>query len=861
MDEFSVNSENGLTSTQVKSQLLAYGPNFLASKKKETIVDIFLSQFKSPLIYILMIAAVLVLFLGDVVDALVIIVVICINSVVGTIQEGRARNSLERLKLLTRHKALVKRDGCESIVAAEELVPGDILVLHAGDRVTADARIIVAESLTVDESSLTGEAYPIAKSTGAIAKENLVIGDQKNMVFSGCGVVSGFAQAVVVATGFESSLGRISKEIAEGSNVPLPLAQKINSLSRLITFAVFGISIFLLAVGLIRGFSPREIFGVIIGLAVSVVPEGLPVAVTIVLAGGVWRMAKKRAIVRQMAAVEAMGNANLLLVDKTGTLTTGKMVISEVFFERQKLKIEGDGYAPKGKVEYPQGSRDKFLELMELCYLSTNADVFHDARNLWKASGDPTEASIAVVCRKYGLVREKLEKKYKREFVRPFDAKKRFIESVFSKDKKSFHVFIGAPDYLSRGLKVNHGFLNEYHLLAKGGLRVVGVAVFNDRKKLVSSALFAIDEELRSDAKAAISEAKLAGLRVVMLTGDFPETARAIAKKVGLITTDAEDVVIAGSELDHISEEELSRLTQKVSVFARITSGHKLIIAKHFQKGGHIVAMTGDGVNDAPALQSADLGIGLGSGTQVAKDSSDIVLVDDSFATIIDAIAEGRGIYMSLKRVVLYLLSTSLGEVLFISSAIILGLPMPLIAVQIIWLNFVTDGFLVVALAQQVPKEGMLTKEEVGTGLVDTESKIRILTMGASMLVASMFVYLVFLESNSKIYAGTMALLVLSITQWYNALNVKSRTLSIFRKPVNNNFLLAALACVFVLSILAVNTPLGNKLLHTVPVAFGDWLVAFGVSGLIILVEEVRKMFTRRTSREENAARVNLRTV
>src|SRR3989344_5912372 len=846
--EFEVDYLKGLTEQKTEEKRKEFGANILASKKKESTISIFIKQFRSPLIYILIFAASLVILLGQKTDALVIIAVIAMNAIIGTIQEGKARNSLERLRNLTKHKALVRRDSQELLISSEEIVPGDILVLHEGYRVSADSRIIKSEGLTVDEAILTGEAYPVPKIPDVINKENLVIGDQRNMLLSGTKISSGYGEAVVVAIGLDSELGRISKDLLETSSLPLPLEKKVSRLSHQIAIAVGVIAGVVFVSGLLRGIPTREIFGVVVGLSVSIIPEGLPVVVTVVLAKGVWRMAKAKAIVRQMAAVEAMGSADTLLVDKTGTITTGSMLIKQAFFDGERLTVQGSGYIPEGDIKGDNPvSKEKLKKLLKLTYLSLKADVVKEDGD-WKPIGDPTEAAIAVLCRKAGLSKMQLQREYKTIAARPFDSKKRYLEATFAKGKETWNVFVGAPDFLSKSLKIDHNLIQEYHKLTDLCLRVVGVAMFGPgNKELFAFALFAIDEEIRPNVDKSIEEAKKAGFRVAMMTGDFPATGKSIAQEVGIFQKG--DKVLSGEDIEKMSETELAELIDKVSVFARITPLHKLKIVNAFKKKGHVVAMTGDGVNDGPALQAANLGIGLGSGTQVAKDASDIVLVDNNFSTITAAIAEGRGIYLTLKKVILYLFSTSFGEVLVISAAILLGLPLPLVAVQIIWLNFVTDGFLDISLAQDPPEDNLLSQKVGIKNLIDNLMLGRIFLMGFAMLVATLPIFYFYTTHSSLTYARSMALLTLSIIQWFNALNIRSREQSLFKMPLTNNwFLIGAFIIVFSLQLFAIHTPLGNKLLHTTPLALNDWLIAALASSLIIIFEELRKIFARQKS-------------
>lgn len=848
LEELNVKLENGLSQIEAHDKLQTFGPNVLASGKKETLFDIFIRQFKSPLIYILIFAAALTLLLKQSIDSLVILSVITINAIVGTIQEGKARNSLERLKSLTVPKAQVRRNGQETIISSDDVVPGDILILREGSKVPADARIINAQGFKVDESVLTGEASVVSKSSDAIRKQDLIVGDQKNMVFAGTNVVAGYAEAIVIATGFDSELGKISKSLLETSSVPLPLAQKILKLTHQVSLAVFLIAASIFLIGIIQGIQFKEIIAAVIGLSVSIVPEGLPVAVTVVLAKGVWRMAKSHAIVRHMVAVEAMGNADILMVDKTGTITTGNMLARGIFYNDQYFQVSGQGYNPEGEITRKSFQKlPKNLEkFLGFCYLSLKADVIKDEKEGWKPVGDPTEVALAVLCRKAGLSKEKLSKSYETILAQPFDSKKRYIEASFKKSQEKWQVFVGAPEFLSRDLRINHNISNKYQELARLGQRVIGAVVFGPSKnKLFAHALFVIDEEIRESVKDSIAESQKAGFKVIMITGDFAETAKAIAQKVGIFHKD--DEVLTGVDIESLSHEELADHLDKVSVFARITPNHKLKIVNIFKKNGHVVAMTGDGVNDGPALQAADLGIGFGSGTQVAKDASDIVLIDNNFSTIVKAISEGRAIYLTLKKVILYLFSTSLGEVLVIGGSLLLGLPLPLVAVQIIWLNFVTDGFLVVALAQDPPEKGLLSQSEVkSSSLLDSSMIRRSLLMGTSMFVATLPFFYAF-ESTSLTYSRTVALLILSITQWFNALNIRSEYHSIFKTPLTNNwYLISAIFIVVSLQYFAIQTPFGNNLLHTTPLSLAEWLLAITVSSLIIVIEEIRKYFARK---------------
>jgi len=844
LEKFQENPEIGLTPAQVGINRKNFGLNVLASKKKETNFEIFIRQFQSPLIYILLSAGILILLFGEKTDATTVFLVVTINAIIGTFQEGKARNSLEKLKKLTQQKALVRRNGEEQLLSVEEVVPGDILILREGDKVCADARIISALSLKSNESILTGEVYSVEKYADDINKNEVGLGDQRNMLFSGTSITSGFGEAIVVATGLSSELGKISKELLETSNIPLPLVNKINELTRFIGFSVFFIGTSIFFLGLFQGIPLNEIFIAVIGLSVSIIPEGLPVVVTIVLASGVWRMAQAKAVVRQMAAVEAMGGVDILMVDKTGTITTGQMIIKQVLLGEEKISVTGSGYDPSGEILVKTNAeRKKLTEILSLTYLALKADILKD-KDQWKPVGDATESSVAVLCRKAGLSKTQLETEYETVSITPFDSKKRYLEGTFKRDNETWNVYVGAPEFLSRDLKIDHHLNSEYQQLAREGLRVVGVAVFGPSKKLFDFCLLAIEEEIRSQVSESVAIAQKIGIRVVMLTGDYPETAKAIARTAGIYEDG--QLIIDGEELNNLTDGEIREKLNSVSVFARITPSHKLRIVNIFKNMGHIVAMTGDGVNDGPALQAANLGIGLGTGTQVAQDASDIVLIDDNFSTIVNAVSEGRAIYLTLKKVISYLLSTSAGEALVIGVALLVGMPLPVVAVQIIWLNFVTDGFLDISIAQDLPEKNVFLSTRHGNNLIDGLMIRRTILVGVSMLVATLPIFYYSLQHLSITESRSVALLILSLTQWFNALNVRSISKSVFRTPLNNKFLLVALIIVFILQIFALQTGLGNELLHTTPLSLSQWLLAVAVSSIVIVTEEIRKFFVRR---------------
>ena len=866
---------SGLSQAEAGRRLKKYGQNKLPEAKMDSLAVIFFRQFKSPLIYILFAASLVVFAMGETIDGSIILAVLLFNAIVGTIQEGKAQNTLLELKKYVETKATVIREGKELILSDGEVVPGDIIILQEGEKVPADARIIAAANLKIDEAALTGESEPAHKIVETQARYDLPIAEQKNMAFKGTHIVAGNGRAIVVATGLETAIGKISKAIA-AIDTEIPLKTNIRDLSRLIVITVISICALLFLLGLVSGKSVKEMFTTVVSLAVSIIPEGLPIVMTLVLATGVWRMSKRNALVKKLQAVEALGQASVIAVDKTGTITKNELVIQKVYVDGKFFEVGGVGYEAKGKIRLNGSVIDsvnhpELLLAGKIAALCANARVlFSEEEKVWRVSGDPTEAAMFVLAKKLGFHKDDLERESPLVGEIPFDYKLKYHATLHRLDGQKLLTIVGAPEViLSLAQKVWRGG-KSYHLLneekqglesiflsmSQEGLRVVALAETREAPEILTAekiksltfvGFFGMKDALRPEVSQAMQKAEAAGIRVVMITGDHKVTAQAIAKDAGIYQDG--DTILTGFDIDALSDAELAEKLTGTSVFARVTPEHKLRIIKAYQARGEIVAMTGDGVNDAPSLVAADLGVAMGKiGTEVAKEASDIVLLDDNFGSIISAVEEGRSIYKTIKKVILYLFSTSAGEALTITGALFLGYPLPLLAAQIIWLNLVTDGFLDVALAMEPKEEGLLNGnfERPKKYLVDKLMAQRMFIMAVPMMIGTLFLFRGYFE-NDLAKAWTISLTTLAVFQWFNVWNCRHESKSIFQlNPLANKFLVGATAIIVFLQMLAIYNPVMQKILRTTELSLAEWLMIVPIAASIILVEEIRKFFYRR---------------
>jgi len=869
--------ESGLNSEDVRKRLSEFGPNTLPESRAPGIFSIFFSQFLSPLIYILITAAIIVFFIGETIDAIIIFFVLIFNAFIGTIQEGKAQRTLAALQKFVETSATVLRDGKITILSDREIVPGDIIILQEGDKIPADAHIISENSLTVNEASLTGESSPILKTTENTIYDQKLIYNKKNIVFKGTNVVSGNGEAIVIATGLNTEIGKISKKITT-IDTEIPLKKNIRSLSQMIVISVFIIGIILMTFGLMAGESLRQMFATVVSLAVSIIPEGLPIVMTLVLASGVWRMTKRNVLVKKLQAVEALGQAKIIAVDKTGTLTKNEMVLEKVYIDKKTFDIEGHGYEQDGRILL-DGNSIEPLDYPELVlagrvasFCSNAHAVYVKEKDIWKVSGDPTEAALEIFAKKVGF--KDGEQKSLKIFELPFDYITKYHATIHQFENKNFLTVVGAPEKIlascdriwraKKSEKLSSEERDELELIfsnmSNQGFRVIAFAINLDSEAIVTSdnlpplifgGFFGMRDPLREEVKTSVQEAKNAGIRIVMITGDHKNTAFAIAKDAGIVEKNND--IITGEDLEKLSDDELLKRFETCNVFARVTPEHKLRIIELFRKRGEIVAMTGDGVNDAPSLAAADLGVAMGKiGTEVAKEASDLILLDDNFKNIISAVEEGRSIYKTIKKVILYLFSTSIGEVLTISGAIFLGFPLPILPAQIIWLNFVTDGFLDVSLAMEPQEKNLLDKhfKKPTKYILDSLAVKRMIFMGVIISLGTLFIFTQFLDSGLE-KALTISLTTLAVFQWFNAWNCKSENKSVFSiNPFKNIFLIGSTIIVIGLQLLAIYLPFMQRFLHTVPLTISEWIYIILVGSTILIFEEIRKLLvnTKRNS-------------
>lgn len=866
--------EYGLTEKEASDRLEKYGFNKLPEGKFDSYITIFFRQFKSPLIYILLVACLAVFLLGEKIDSLIILMVLLFNAIVGAFQEGKAKNALIALKRFVETKTTVLRNNKEIIIPDKEVVVGDIIILQEGEKVPADARVIFSSGLKIDESSMTGESNPISKIEDLLSKEQLPPADQKNMVFKGTNVVAGNGKVLVVATGIETVIGKIAKQIAL-IDTEIPLKKNIRDLSWIIIGAVFFICSFLFVFGLYTGKPIKEMLVVVVSLAVSIIPEGLPIVITLVLANGVWRMSKQNVLIKKLQAVEALGQARIIAVDKTGTLTKNELIVRKVFVDGEIFNVTGLGYEPKGEIFLENKLVDPLnyqglISLGQASIFSADARVmFSEEDQQWKVSGDPTDASMIIFAKKLGFHKETIEQEAIKILEIPFDYRLKYHAVLRDFSGKKILTVAGAPEVvLEFSTRIWHkgkNFIfskekkeeieNVLKSISSEGLRVIALAHidgFTDElkpekiKELSFLGFLAIKDTLRPEAIESVEIAKKAGIKVIMITGDHRITAEALAKEVGIFKEG--DIVITGSEIDNLSSSELAEKLDRVSVFSRVDPEHKLQIIEAFKKRGDIIAMTGDGVNDAPSLVAADLGVAMGKiGTEVAKEASDIILLDDNFGGIVSAVEEGRSIYKTIKKVILYLFSTSLGEVFVIGGAIFFGFPLPLAAAQIIWLNFVTDGFLDVSLAMDPKEKGLLNSkfEKSKKYLIDKLMLWRMFLMASVMTISTLVVFRQYIDTDLD-KARTVVLTLLAALQWFNAWNCRSEKESVFSSNIfSNKFLLSATLLVVTLQMFIIYNPFMQSIFKTTALSGVEWLLIVIIASSILWVEEIRKLFVK----------------
>jgi Ca2+-transporting ATPase len=868
---------DGLSAEEAAVRLSDYGPNALPETKKRSLVRLFFSQFQSPLIYILFVAALLAMFLGKHGDALVILAVVVVNALIGSIQEGRAERSMAALKRFAMIRVRVIRGGDELEITAQELVPGDVLILSAGDAVGADARLIEVAGLEAGEAALTGESLPVAKQVEPLPDETL-LADRANMLYSGTNVTAGRGRAVVVATGLATEIGKIARMTASAEEPATPLELRIAQFGRYLVAAALIMFVIVLGLGLMRGLPFVDIFMVAISQMVSMVPEGLPVAMTIALAVGMQRMAGRGAIVRRLAAVETLGSTSVICTDKTGTLTRNEMTVTEIrLSDGRVIEVTGVGYSPQGGLlenGQPVDQDEVLQALLEAIALCNDARLVapdsEDSR--WRPLGDPTEAALLTLAKKGGISLQGLEKDWARWGEIPFDSTAKMMVTGHVHVEGHRRVMIkGAPEAVlslcdtdQSSSPLVQDMMSVADALADRALRVLAVAEVKDaelddaqgfdqfRGKAVLLGLVAQMDPPRTEVKDAVTACQDAGIRPVMVTGDHKATGLAIARDLGIAGEG--DRALDGHELERMPEQDLRDELDHIAVFARVYPAQKLRIVEAFQSRGNVVAMTGDGVNDAPALARADIGVSMGiTGTEVAKQASKIIITDDNFATIVHAVEEGRLVYRNLKKVILYLFATSMAEIAVLMGALLLGYPLPLAAVQILWINIVTEGTVTVNLIMDPPEGDEMKRRPMSLAepLLTRSLLKRVLLMTPTMAFST-FGYFIWRLSTDIPFeqVQTETFTVLAACQWFNVLNCQSDRQSVFGKRLfRNKWLIGGLTLGVLLQFAVIYSEPMNKLFHTVPLPPADFLPIIAAASLVLWLEEARKLIVRKLSR------------
>jgi potassium/sodium efflux P-type ATPase len=867
-------SEKGLTDGAAKQRFAQYGRNKLAEGEKISKIKILLHQFTSPLIYILLIAGIVTIFLKEYIDSGVIFSVVILNAIIGFIQEFKAEESVRALKKMVVPQAKVLRDGREKEMNSEELVPGDIVLLTSGVRVPADVRLIKTIELRIDESMLTGESIPVEKITSPIRDDNLTPGDQKNTAFMGTIVVSGRARGIIVETGHRTVLGQIAREVKEVSEIKTPLQNRLMHFAKLVGVVVIAFSAIVFVTGTMLGEKASEMFMTAVATAVSAIPEGLPVAVTIAMAIGVARMAGRNAIIRKLPAVETLGSTTIIGSDKTGTLTKNEMTVKLIYDGNHTYEVAGSGYEPSGEIlreRMPVEAREpkNLLRVLRIGLLCNESNIYEE-NGQYKVDGDPTEGALIVSSIKGDLKPEAEREKYRQIAIVPFESDYGYMATLHKHRGEKIIFVKGAPEKVLdmcvediEGEKINRKeILHIASNFAREGLRVLAFAykiTSDDMEELthhgIESLTFAglqgMIDPPRPEVITAIDGCTRAGIRVVMITGDHAVTAVAIAKKLG-IGSDESDV-LAGKDLETLSDKELFNKVKDISVYARVSPQHKLRITQQLLKHGDIVAITGDGVNDAPALKAAHIGIAMGkSGTDVAKEASDMVLADDNFASIFAAVEEGRVVYENIKKVTLFLVSCGFGELVAIIATILIGYPIPYIPAQILWLNLVTNGLQDIALAFEPAEKGVLTrpprnpKEHILSSIMIQKTFL----MGIVLAAGTLFVFISHLNSGVPLArARTLALTTMVFFQFYQAFNCRSETQSIFKmSPFSNPFLLFSMIAAFLAQLAVLHVPALQWIFRTEPITINEWLQILMVSATVIIAVEIDKWVRRRES-------------
>ncbi|MGG1553252.1 calcium-translocating P-type ATPase, SERCA-type [Paenibacillus ferrarius] len=879
-----VNMQQGLPWEEAWRRQAEVGRNELSEGQRISPLTLLLNQFKDFMVLVLLGATLISGLLGEYLDAITIVIIIVMNGILGFTQEFRAEKSLRALKELSAPNANVWREGALHQIPARDLVPGDIIVLESGDRVPADVRFLETNGLYVEESALTGESVAVSKLTAVIPHDDVPLGDQRNLGFMGTMVSRGTAKAVVVRTGMSTEMGKIADLIQNTESMETPLQHRLEQLGKILIIVAIALTVLVVVAGIMHGQPPYAMFLAGVSLAVAAIPEGLPAIVTIALALGVQRMIKRKAIVRKLPSVETLGCASVICSDKTGTLTQNKMTVTHLWIGGDVMEVTGDGYSPVGQILHAGHQTDplkhpSLSKLLHISALCNNATLFEEKAetkrkkgkegaetpaSVWNIKGDPTEGALVVLSAKSGITPESLRDKFKRIAEFPFDSERKRMSVLVASEQGRMACTKGAPDVLIQHCSyilwdgkvipftstLKQKVISANEGMAKSALRVLGVAYkdvkVSDRcedhedveSNLVFVGLTGMIDPPRKEVREAIAKCRKAGIKTVMITGDHQTTAEAIAKQLGMIP--ANGVSMSGQQIGQMTEEELDAKVNDTYVYARVSPEHKLRIVKALQRQGHVVAMTGDGVNDAPAIKAADIGIAMGiTGTDVSKEASSLILSDDNFATIVAAIEEGRGIYENIRKFIRYLLASNVGEIMTMFIAMMAGLPLPLVPIQILWVNLVTDGLPAMALGvDQAEKDLMQHKprsakenifaRRLGWKIISRGLLIGVCTLGAFWLVLHTNPG----DSDTLLKAQSVAFATLVMAQLIHVFDCRSSRSIFHRNPLQNKYLVLAVLSSLILMLAVMYIDSLQPIFKTVPLGWKDWILVLIAAGI-----------------------------
>lgn len=899
-EQCKVNVQHGLSWKEAKKRFDTVGPNELAEGKKISLITLFLNQFKDFMVLVLLVATLISGLLGEYTDAITIIAIVVINAILGFVQEFRAERSLSALKELSAPNAKVLREGEVVTVPASELVPGDIVYVESGDRIPADVRLYQIQGLYVEESALTGESLPVSKKDDPLPHMEVPLGDRKNMAFMGTLVTRGNSKGIVVHTGMQTEMGKIADLIQNTEDAETPLQHRLEQLGKILIGVAIALTIVVVLAGIWHGQPPYKMFLAGVSLAVAAIPEGLPAIVTIALALGVQRMIKRKAIVRKLPSVETLGCASVICSDKTGTLTQNKMTVTHVWSGGQELLLSGTGYNPEGTISLKGEAIDVKREptlrrMFEIAVLCNNAVFINDeqagrgkksrqAGTGWVMKGDPTEGALMVAGAKAGVWQNEAQQLWSREKEFPFDSERKLMSVIVRQGAERVVMAKGAPDVLlSRcnqivyegkviplTASIRNKVLAANETMAGMSLRNLGLAyrevssadgLETEREaeqKLIFAGLMGMIDPPREEVRESILTCKRAGIKTIMITGDHQTTAEAIARQLGMIP--ASGLTVNGQELEQMSDAEFMDKVDDIYVYARVSPEHKLRIVKALQAKGHVVAMTGDGVNDAPAIKAADIGIAMGiTGTDVSKEASSLILSDDNFATIVAAIEEGRSIYDNIRKFIRYLLASNVGEILVMFFAMMAGMPLPLVPIQILWVNLVTDGLPAMALGVD-PAEGNLmqrpprgSKENIfarrlGWKIISRGFLIGLCTLGAFWLTYQQ-------NPDDLLKAQTVAFATLVMAQLIHVFDCRSDRSIFHRNPMENKLLVAAVLSSLILMVGVIYISALQPIFKTVNLGVRDWILVLVAAGIPTFFLGLGSLFTGKAVTRKGFAR------